>query len=109
MTVVVDGSPLTIDEVVAVAYGRVGAVAGDDLDARMEPACALVERVVAGNETVYGITTGFGALSNTRIQPSQASDLQSSHAGQSLKHQQMFCVALPLSGRNTFPGRNSSM
>ena len=76
MTVVVDGSPLTIDEVVAVAYGRVGAVAGDDLDARMEPACALVERVVAGNETVYGITTGFGALSNTRIQPGQASDLQ---------------------------------
>jgi histidine ammonia-lyase len=76
MTVVVDGSPLTVDDVVAVAYQRVGAVPGDDLDSRMEPARALVERVVKNDETVYGITTGFGALANTRIHPDQASELQ---------------------------------
>ncbi len=74
--VVVDGSPLTVDDVVAVAYRRAKAVAGDDLDERMEPARALVERVVADDQTVYGITTGFGALSSTRIRPDQASDLQ---------------------------------
>jgi len=76
MTVVVDGSPLTVDDVVAVAYRRAAAVAGNDLEARMEPARALVQRVVEDNDTVYGITTGFGALANTHIQPEQASDLQ---------------------------------
>jgi histidine ammonia-lyase len=76
MTVVVDGSPITVDDVVAVALGHVKAVPGVDLDERMEPARALVERVVEDNETVYGITTGFGALANTRIQPDQASEMQ---------------------------------
>lgn len=76
MTVVVDGSPLTVDDVVAVALGRATAVPADDLDARMEPARALVEMVVDNDETVYGITTGFGALANTRIRPDEATDLQ---------------------------------
>lgn len=76
MIVVVDGSPLTLEDVVAVAHGHASAVPGNDLDERMEPARALVERIVARDETVYGITTGFGALANTRIRPEQASDLQ---------------------------------
>ena len=76
MTVVVDGSPITVDDVVAVALGHARAIPGVDLDERMEPARALVERVVEDNETVYGITTGFGALANTRIQPDQASEMQ---------------------------------
>jgi histidine ammonia-lyase len=76
MSVIVDGSPLTVDDVVAVAYRRATAVAGDDLDARMEPARVLVERVVENDDTVYGITTGFGALANTHIPPEQASKLQ---------------------------------
>jgi histidine ammonia-lyase len=74
--VVVDGSPLSIDDVIAVAHQRAEVIIGGDLDARMEPARALVQRVVDNDETVYGITTGFGALSNTRVSPSQASELQ---------------------------------
>ncbi|MDK1103859.1 MAG: histidine ammonia-lyase, partial [Actinomycetota bacterium] len=76
LTVVVDGSPLTVEDVVAVAYGSAIAVPGDDLDGRMEPARALVERVVTNDEIVYGITTGFGALANTRIRAEQATELQ---------------------------------
>jgi histidine ammonia-lyase len=76
MKVVVDGSPLSIDDVVAVAYGKAEVVIGRDLDESMEPARALVERVIENDETVYGITTGFGALSNTRVNPEQASELQ---------------------------------
>lgn len=76
MKVVVDGSPLRIDEVVAVAYGKAEVVVGDSLDARMEPAATLVERVVAENKIVYGITTGFGALASTHIPPERATDLQ---------------------------------
>ncbi len=76
MQVVVDGSPLTVDQVVAVAHGEATAVAGPDLDATMGPAAELVGRVVDNDEVVYGITTGFGALASTRIGSHQASDLQ---------------------------------
>ena len=76
MTVVVDGSPLTIDQVVAVALGAEEAVCGVDLESRMAPARALVEQVIADDEIVYGITTGFGALANTRIPTARASELQ---------------------------------
>ena len=76
MQVVVDGSPLSIEDVIAVAHGRASVVAGDDLVARMEPARVLVEGAVERDETVYGITAGFGALSNTHIPPDRAVDLQ---------------------------------
>ena len=76
MMVFVDGSPLTIDEVVAVAYKQATVAAGPELAARMAPARELVQRVIAENQIVYGITTGFGALSNTRIPTERASELQ---------------------------------
>jgi histidine ammonia-lyase len=76
MKVVVDGSPLSVDDVIAVAYGDAEVVIGSNLDDRMAPARALVERVIENDETVYGITTGFGALSNTRVSTDQASELQ---------------------------------
>jgi len=37
---------------------------------------ALVERLIAARQVVYGVTTGFGALSTERIQPEQARALQ---------------------------------
>jgi histidine ammonia-lyase len=74
--VVVDGSALSVEDVIAVALFEAKVVLGPDLDARMKPARALVQGVVDNDETVYGITTGFGALSNTRVSPEQASELQ---------------------------------
>ena len=76
MVVVVDGSPLTIQEVVAVAHRTASVESGNDLASRMEPARALVERIIADEDVAYGITTGFGALSYTRIPIEQASELQ---------------------------------
>lgn len=40
------------------------------------PARALVERAVAEDQTVYGITTGFGALASTHIDPAEAATMQ---------------------------------
>ena len=40
------------------------------------PARLLVERAVAENQTVYGITTGFGALASTHIDPAEAATMQ---------------------------------
>ena len=76
MTVVIDGSPLTIEDVVAVAHRQADVVVGAGVDERMAPARGLVERVLADDDVVYGITTGFGALANTRIPTDRAAELQ---------------------------------
>ena len=75
-TVIVDGGPLTPEQVVAVAFGRSEAVAVDDLDARLAPARRVVDESVASDQVVYGITTGFGALATTHIGKSEAEALQ---------------------------------
>ena len=69
------GEPLTLDDVVAVARGA-DVELGTQATARIEAARDVVERAVAENRTVYGVTTGFGSLANERIEPSQADTLQ---------------------------------
>lgn len=76
MVVIVDGSPLTIEDVVAVAHRTAAVETGPNLASRMEPARRLVEQIIANDDVAYGITTGFGALSYTRIPVEQASELQ---------------------------------
>ena len=49
---------------------------GDDARARVSAARAVVDAPSARGDTIYGVTTGFGALADTRIEPSQASTLQ---------------------------------
>ncbi len=74
--VTIDGGPLAIDDVVAVAEGVATVEVGANVAERMRPARDLVEQVVAENRTVYGITTGFGRLATTHIEPDQAARLQ---------------------------------
>ncbi len=69
------GEPLSLRDVVEVANG--GAVElGPAAAERIRAARAVVERVVASNATVYGVTTGFGSLANVRIDPGEADALQ---------------------------------
>jgi len=69
------GEPLSLEDVVVVARGaQVGFPSA--ARTRVEAARAVVERAVASGETVYGVTTGFGALADTRIDPSQSAQLQ---------------------------------
>jgi histidine ammonia-lyase len=69
------GEPLSIEDVVEVARGAEVEL-GPDAASRMEAARDVVERAVAANRTVYGVTTGFGSLANERIEPAQADALQ---------------------------------
>jgi histidine ammonia-lyase len=69
------GKDLTLADVVAVARGA-AVEFGDAARARVEAARAVIERVVASGETVYGVTTGFGSLADVRIDPSQVAALQ---------------------------------
>ena len=76
--VVLDGSPLTIAGLVAVA--REGEPVGVDPAARrrMEPARALVEQLDREDEVAYGVTTGLGALADRAIPAEQRAALQTS-------------------------------
>ena len=75
-TVIVDGGPLTLEQVASVAMGRASAAPVDDLDERLAPARSVVNEVVASEEVVYGITTGFGALATSHIGKSETEALQ---------------------------------
>jgi len=77
MTVLfIDKPDLQIDEVVAVARDRVPVDVGARAVERIAKSRALVERWVAEERVIYGITTGFGALSDTRISKDQTRELQ---------------------------------
>jgi histidine ammonia-lyase len=74
--IVLTGADLTIGDVEAVA--RHGARAALDVHARerMDEARAVIEGLVARDEVVYGVTTGFGDLATTTIPREDAPRLQ---------------------------------
>jgi len=76
MSVTLDGSPFAIGDVVAVARSGITIDLGDRLAATMAPARHVVEDAVERGAVVYGITTGFGALANVRIERAAAEELQ---------------------------------
>ncbi|MBW2442187.1 MAG: histidine ammonia-lyase [Deltaproteobacteria bacterium] len=76
MSVLIDKPDLQIDEVAAVARDRVAVDVSDQAVERIAKSRALVERWVAEERVIYGITTGFGALSDTRISKDQTRELQ---------------------------------
>src|SRR6202000_1886663 len=75
--VVVDGSALTIDDVVTVARGQARVSLGDDVPQRMEASRAVVVEALRGDAPVYGVNTGFGALADTPVGEADLRALQS--------------------------------
>jgi histidine ammonia-lyase len=71
------GGELTLDDVLAAARGEPVAIAPQARD-RMLAARRVVDDLVAAHETVYGVTTGFGALADVHLTPDQAQQLQHS-------------------------------
>ncbi len=74
--VVLTGADLTIAEVEAVARAGAGVALDVHARERMQEARDVVESLVAEGAVVYGVTTGFGALASTRIEPADAGRLQ---------------------------------
>ena len=74
--VVLTGGPLRVDEVVAVARGRVPVELAEEGRKRMAGARQVVERAVAEGRRVYGVSTGFGLLANTAVDPRDLEELQ---------------------------------
>ena len=75
--VVIDGGNLTLEMVKAVSLGSMEISLSSDSRERMQASRKAVEDILDSGEVVYGINTGFGALSSVRIEDSQLEELQS--------------------------------
>jgi histidine ammonia-lyase len=77
--IVLDGESLTIEQVIAVAYGQPGQPEvrlSETATAKVERCAQAVVTLLAEGRIVYGITTGFGAFKNRIIAPDQVETLQ---------------------------------
>ena len=74
--VILDGNSLTLDDVVAVALDRAPVELAPSARARMLRANDVVTTLVAGNAVAYGVTTGFGKLSDVAIPRDRLDELQ---------------------------------
>ena len=75
-TITLDGRPLTVEAVAAVARGRVAIDIASAARDRMRAARAVIDDIADHDRAVYGINTGFGSLSKVRIPPEQLATLQ---------------------------------
>ena len=68
------GEPLSIEDVWSVAVGRKTVAITDDEEVlqKMDKAVALVEKSVANEERIYGITSGFGSMANMPVSSEDA-------------------------------------
>jgi len=80
-----DGQPLGLTEIEAVALRCCPVAIAPAARERVAASRALIEQIVAAGQTVYGVNTGFGKLSDVRISDDKLAQLQTnlvrSHAG----------------------------
>jgi histidine ammonia-lyase len=75
-TISVTGHGVRPADVVAVARHGAAARLSDEARAAMAESAAVVERLAASDEPVYGVSTGFGSLATTPIPPERREELQ---------------------------------
>ena len=71
-----NGQPLTLEQINQVASGSAEVTLAAEARPRIAASQAVVERIVASNETAYGINTGFGKMSDVRIGRGDLQQLQ---------------------------------
>jgi len=76
MSIVLTGNDLTFEQLYAVALRNEPVSLAPAAVTRMKASRAVVDRLVAANETAYGINTGFGKLASVRISAEQVRQLQ---------------------------------
>jgi histidine ammonia-lyase len=76
MPILLTGNDLTFDQLYAVALHNDPVSLSPAAVTRMKASRAVVDRLVAANETAYGINTGFGKLASVRISAEQVRQLQ---------------------------------
>ncbi|MGA7857075.1 MAG: histidine ammonia-lyase [Terracidiphilus sp.] len=84
-TVFLDGQALTLAEIEGVALAGCPVAVAPAAWGRVADSRALIEGILGAGQTVYGVNTGFGKLSDVRIPAEKLTELQfnlvRSHAG----------------------------
>ncbi|MEY2481429.1 MAG: histidine ammonia-lyase [Verrucomicrobiota bacterium] len=72
----ISGQPLSLTQIAAVAIGGEKVQVARSARERMEASRKVVEEIVARDDVVYGVTTGFGKLSDVHISKNDLRELQ---------------------------------
>jgi len=75
--VCINGETLTIEDIVKVARGNAKVVIPEKVKKQVKKSREALEKLLKENQTIYGVNTGFGALSNITILPDEIEQLQS--------------------------------
>src|SRR5437763_9213963 len=74
--ILLDGSSLTIEQLLAIADGGEPVALSPDAAARVRASRAVVDRKAQSPEPAYGINTGFGSFAEVAIAPDALETLQ---------------------------------
>jgi histidine ammonia-lyase len=74
--VFLDGEHLTLEDVLEVAEGRARVKISPSVEKKVKQSRDFIEKALDQGEKIYGVTTGFGLLSDQLIDHSQIEDLQ---------------------------------
>jgi histidine ammonia-lyase len=72
----IDGATLTIEDVHQVAFDRRRVALHPDAIANMQRSRSVIETIVSEDRAVYGVSTGFGKLSDVHVGRDQITPLQ---------------------------------
>src|SRR6266853_4020089 len=70
------GQKLTLAEIATVALGNVAVEVSQSARPRVLASRKVIEKIIARDAVVYGVSTGFGKLSDVRIPHSELAELQ---------------------------------
>src|ERR1700736_1353874 len=71
-----NGQALTLPEIAAVALGDAAVEVSPSARPRLLASRKVIEDIIAGDAVVYGVTTGFGKLSDVRVPHGELRELQ---------------------------------
>ncbi|MEM3696861.1 MAG: histidine ammonia-lyase [Candidatus Bathyarchaeia archaeon] len=72
----IDGETLTIEDVIKVARENAKVVIPEKVKEKVRKSREVLEKLVKEKQIIYGVSTGFGALSNKTITPEESKKLQ---------------------------------
>jgi histidine ammonia-lyase len=72
----ISGRPISLAQLTAVATGNEPIELTDESRDRIRKSRAVVEKILEQGQVIYGISTGFGKLSDVKIEPDALRQLQ---------------------------------
>ena len=74
--IVLRGNGFILEDLIQIARNKVGITISKQSEARINKARNLIDKWVEQGERIYGVTTGFGALSGVNISYEDTKKLQ---------------------------------